>query len=74
MTYTSTMQRFLFCAASALVLSSAPITVYAHGGDVNLIYACVSKTSGAVRIVAPTQTCKSGEYPLDWNFQGLIGP
>lgn len=34
----------------------------------------MSKTSGAVRIIAPTATCKSGEYPLDWNFQGPIGP
>ena len=74
MTYTSTIQRLLFSAASALVLSSAPAAVYAHGGDVNLIHACATKTSGAVRIIAPTSTCKNGEFPLDWNFQGPIGP
>ena len=73
MTYTSTMQRLLFSAAAALVLSGAPAAVYAHGGDVNLIHACVGKITGVVRIIAPTATCKSWESPLDWNIQGPAG-
>ena len=40
----------------------------------NLIHACVNKESGVVRIVEPDATCRIGEYPLDWNIQGLIGP
>ena len=39
-----------------------------------VIYSCVSKTNGAVRIVEATTTCKSSENPLSWNQEGPAGP
>src|SRR5262245_52067008 len=71
MTYISTMQRFLVSAVSVSLLSSAPTAVYAQN---NTIYACVTKNTGAVRIVATVGSCKNGESPLSWNIQGPIGP
>lgn len=64
----------LVSAVCGLALGGASATAFAHSGDVNLIHACVTKTSGALRIIAPTQTCKNGEFPLDWNIQGATGP
>jgi hypothetical protein len=71
MTSTLTM-RWLLLGAAALTLSSAPIAVYAQSS--NIIYACVNNSTGAIRIVSATSTCKSRESPLSWNVQGPIGP
>jgi len=73
MTYTSTstMPRFFFCAAAVLALSGALPAVYAQN---TTIYACVTKTTGALRVVATAGSCKNGESPLSWNIQGPIGP
>jgi len=38
-----------------------------------VIYSCVTKTSGAIRIVDGTITCKSNENPLSWNQEGTTG-
>jgi len=48
-------------------------TVWAHGGDLDLIHACV-EASGKPRIVAPDELCKDQEYPLDWGIVGPPGP
>ena len=48
--------------------------VYAHGGDINLIHACVSKKLGIIRIVDPSSTCTKFENPLDWSVVGVQGP
>jgi len=48
--------------------------VSAHGGDTTRIHGCVSNSSGSLRIVAATGTCKSGETALDWNIVGPVGP
>jgi len=45
--------------------------LYAHGGDANLIHACVNH--GKLRIVGPTEACKTSETALDWNIQGIKG-
>lgn len=45
----------------------------ANGGDANLIHSCVNSSTGAVRIVAVSTTCASGETALNWNAKGLPG-
>ena len=44
----------------------------AHGGDATQIHACVNP-AGQIRIVLPTDTCKTNEATLDWNVQGIQG-
>ena len=39
-----------------------------------MIYGCVNKTNGAVRIVATGETCKNHENALNWSVQGPAGP
>jgi len=46
--------------------------VYAHGGDANLIHACL-KPAGKIRIVGPNDTCRNKETARDWNIQGIKG-
>jgi hypothetical protein len=52
-------------------LAGATVAV-AHGGDPDLIHACV-KNSGLLRIVGAAETCRPGEQPLDWNITGPPG-
>lgn len=40
---------------------------FAHGGDTNLIHACVKTSNGAITIVGANDTCASNETPLDWS-------
>src|ERR1700733_7458779 len=37
-------------------------------------YACISNSSGAIRIVTKSTTCKSGEHKIQWNQTGPEGP
>jgi hypothetical protein len=39
---------------------------WAHGGDPALVHSCVNKSSGEVKIVAPSGTCKPHENAVDW--------
>jgi hypothetical protein len=50
-----------FAAALFLVADAQ-----AHGGDPTLIHSCVNKSSGALRITAPTSVCAVNESPFDW--------
>lgn len=50
---------------SAFVLISFG-NVHAHGGDPTKIHACVNKSSGEIKIVAPNATCKPNENAVDW--------
>jgi len=40
----------------------------------DVINACITKSTGQVRIVATTGQCKSNEAPLSWNVAGPAGP
>jgi hypothetical protein len=60
--------------ASVLTLTGATAIAEAHGGDTSQVHACVSKASGAVRIVDAGADCRSTEQPLDWNVAGRTGP
>lgn len=38
------------------------------------VYACASRSSGALRVVAAGNPCKAGEFPLTWSVIGPQGP
>lgn len=56
----------------SVALAGGTSTVSAHGGDGGLVHSCVKNS--AIRIISPTDTCKVGETPLDWNIIGPKGP
>jgi hypothetical protein len=58
-------------AVSLAGFAGATVAV-AHGGDPDLIHACV-KPSGLLRIVDADATCHPSEQPLDWNISGPPG-
>ena len=44
------------------------------GGDNNVIRACVTTASGAVRVLTDETKCRRGETLLSWNQRGPAGP
>lgn len=65
-------------AALVLLLSilAAPVAAGAHGGDPDVVHACVHKdprdgeVHGRVRIVLPSQECRRNEVPVHWSQPG----
>jgi hypothetical protein len=57
---------------AVLLLGSATWAVV-YGSDSDLIHACVNKSSGEVKIVGPSDTCKKNWVPLRWNMRGVRG-
>jgi hypothetical protein len=70
--------RMLLVVAVALALAAAGTGstnwASAHGGDENLIHACLNPGNGTIYAVAPGQACAANQTPLDWNIQGVAGP
>ena len=62
------MQQPIGFVISALFLLAAP-AVHAQGGDASVIHACVHRSSGNLRIVAPDESCRAPESPLHWSAQ-----
>ena len=57
------------------VLGTLTVTqIFAHGGNPNLIHTCVNNSSGTIKIVGATETCKKNWTALDWNVVGPSGP
>lgn len=65
------MKPYRTAAVLALLL---PLNVAAHGGNTNLVHACVKNSNLAVRIVAPNASCASGETAKHWHITGPRGP
>ena len=69
-----------FARAAAAALSLAVIGTGAVGvpasvaADTDMVYACVKKSNGEVRIVTETKKCKSGWVKISWNVTGPVGP
>jgi hypothetical protein len=59
---------------SGVALTGIVSSVIAHGGDINLIHACVKNNKGSIRIVGANEACGHDETALDWNIQGPPGP
>jgi hypothetical protein len=66
--------RFMSVIIILAMLFTGVTAVLAHGGDVNLIHACVSKLDGYVRLIGATASCKKSETALDWGIVGPAGP
>lgn len=67
--------RRLAVVMSALALLAAPIGLRADAGDSTLVHACVSRKTGAVRIVGQPSACDlRKENPVRWNVVGPEGP
>src|SRR5215212_9550883 len=67
---------YLFGVVSGAVIAAAlavVVSVSAHGGETTRVHACVVPSSGTIKIITPTETCKANETPLDWNIQGPKG-
>lgn len=59
---------------NVILLSLVSVTfVSAHGGNTTLIHACVSNSSGEIKIVGANTNCPSNYRALDWNIQGPAG-
>jgi Collagen triple helix repeat (20 copies) len=65
----------IFCllACGALLMFAQPP---ANGGQpaATIYYGCVNNSTGAIRIVTSTTTCKSTEHEIKWNQTGPQGP
>jgi len=51
-------------AALLLVFVAGPKAVDGHGGDPNVVHACVNPSSGEIKIVAPDAPCRPTETAL----------
>ena len=68
-------KRFLYAATLVMVIVLVGATAaLAHGGDLNLIHACVKNDNGGLRIVGANDSCKNNETALDWGIVGPAGP
>ena len=72
------IQKLLFpkwlVVLNIVLISLMSVTlVSAHGGNTALIHACVSNSSGEIKIVGANANCPSNYRALDWNIQGLAG-
>ena len=59
--------------ALAVVAGAAGAALRAALAD-DVIHACRSKSTGALRVPSPGASCKGDETPLQWNVRGVAGP
>jgi hypothetical protein len=71
---TKNRTRFITVVIILAMLFTGITAVLAHGGDLNLIHACVIKVNGHVRLIGATDSCKKSETALDWGIVGPPGP
>jgi hypothetical protein len=67
------MNKELFLIGFFIILLSPPVSVMGHGGDPNLIHACIAN-SGVLKIIQPNEECQGSSAPIDWGIQGPPGP
>jgi hypothetical protein len=65
--------KWLLALAIVFVSVVGASVVSAHGGNTALIHACVSNSSGEIKIVGANATCPSNYRALEWNIQGPAG-
>jgi hypothetical protein len=64
----------LLMSCLVLVLGGGGAPAFGHGGDLTLVHSCVNKSSGEIKIVAATATCKPNETALDWTQTAATPP
>src|SRR5690242_6469414 len=67
------MRRTAFALVGQLICITFVAAVGAHGGDPSLMHSCI-KSDGTLRIVGPSELCKSSETARDWSIAGPAGP
>ena len=69
-------QRGIAGLAVVVISMAVATSTSAHPGPVTnqVIHSCVNDSSGEIKIVSATETCKNHHTPMDWNAQGLVGP
>ena len=60
------IRSLLFVSGLVLGFGGVGAPAFGHGGDLTLVHSCVNKSSGEIKIVAATATCKANETALDW--------
>ncbi|MDX1555654.1 MAG: hypothetical protein R3212_06485 [Xanthomonadales bacterium] len=63
----------IMAASCFLLILAGSDTAKAHGGDPDLVHACVNP-AGHMRLVAPNEGCRDEERAVDWGIQGPPGP
>ncbi len=63
----------LMAVVGGFIATGVTSLVSAHGSDASKIHACVNNSSGTIKIVGVSDTCKNNESALDWNIQGQPG-
>ena len=70
-------RRRLLLLAAAVPALAAGVALAAHGSPHKrangVIYSCVKKANGRLRVVAGPGSCRRGEQPLSWNSHGPAG-
>ena len=68
----------VFSTPSRTALRVAALVIFVFGtygsAAADEINACITKTTGQLRVVSTTDQCKSNEAPLTWNIEGPVGP
>jgi hypothetical protein len=64
----------LLVSSLVLALGGVGAPAFGHGGDPTLVHSCVNKSSGEVKIVAASATCKAHETALDWPLTAATPP
>jgi len=62
----STGRWILGALVLVLALGGLVAAARAHGDDPALVHACINKSSGEIKIVAPNGSCKAHENAVDW--------
>ena len=66
-----TMLRTLLVVTSLIALTLTAVPCFSQN---SVIYACITKSAGQVRIVSTASQCKSNEASISWNIAGQQGP
>jgi hypothetical protein len=74
----SDLTRRVLSPALALCLTvGSTVSIWTHSSlaaTSSVLYACVNKSTGAVRIVSQSTKCAATEYATHWNVTGATGP
>src|SRR3954453_4510821 len=68
-------RRVLLAALPLVLVTGAALAAHPDGRKPSsaVIYSCVKKKTGLVRIVAASASCRPGESSVAWNAQGARG-
>ena len=66
--------RFATVAACTFFVGVGTSMLFSHGGNANLVHACIARDGTTRILLNANAACKSNETPLDWNIEGPPGP